>query len=347
MTPVRTLFLGTPDFAGPSLEALMKDPFYEVVGVITQPYSSLSLSSSFSARKKGKKRVHFIEKLVEDKEWTHFFPVFKPSSVNNEAFLKEIHVLEAKLVIVVAFGQILSSKFLHLFFGRVVNIHASLLPCWRGAAPIERALMSGESETGVSLQVIEEGLDTGPLLGERRVKVTDEKDAKALHDELKFLAQDLLHKELKSYVQGFLKAKPQIEFIKEGSRSISYAHKIKKSEAVIGWGDSAHHISCKIRALALHSGAISQRRGKRLKIHRAFPFMWEKSVFVETFLSSSSSNALSFLPGEVVRLEKESFWVSCGEGFLRVLEVQPESRVRMNVRDFLRGYSLELGERLG
>lgn len=326
----RTLFLGTPDFAGPSLETLVGNPFYDVVGVVTQPIKRPGFSRS-------RKTFSFIEELIKKRKWEDSFPLLNPLSVNSPEVLKEIRCLKGDLAVVVAFGQILSQEFLDLFSGQVFNLHASLLPRWRGAAPIQRAILSGDTQTGISLQKIERGLDTGPLLGERQLKLTEEKDARMVHDELKILAQDLLLKELKDYLKGFLEPKAQSEFIKKGKRDISYAHKIQKSEAFIDWKHSAEQISRKIRAFSLHSGAISWRKGKRFKIHRA-------SFDLSETLPNFSSVSSSFFPGEVVKVETDAFWLRCGKGHLRVLEVQPESRSRMPARDFLKGYDLKLKE---
>ena len=339
MSCFSVLFLGTPDFAGPLLQTLVEDDFFNVVGVITQSnenrqFNQKGLRSSL-VKKRRKSRSSFVENLILKKAWDKRFPLYKPVSVNGEDALRTISSWGADFVLVVAFGQILGREFLELFPNKVLNIHASLLPCWRGAAPIQRAIMAGDRETGVSLQVVDEKLDTGPVLGERVLKGIDKMDAKEVHDQLKFLARDLLCVELKEYLNGNLKPVLQEDIMREKGRVSSYAHKIKKSEAFLQWERSAEFLSSQVRALSLNSGAMTLRKGKILKIHKAEVYEPEVRVNEDHEFFSS---------GQVSKVGKSFFLVSCGRGYLKVFEVQPESRSRMKVEEFLKGYGLKLGE---
>ncbi|MES2857137.1 MAG: methionyl-tRNA formyltransferase, partial [Bdellovibrionota bacterium] len=233
MSKVRILFLGTPEFAASSLRRLIADDHFEIVGVITQP-----------DRPAGRK-MQLKASPVKELALLSGLRVFSPETVNTEEFRNEIALLRAESAAVVAFGQILGQKFLDLFPKGAVNVHGSILPRWRGAAPIQRAVMAGDEESGVTLQIIVRKLDAGPLLGERRLKVPDDMNALELHDSLKDLGAELLLREYFDYLRGHLNPVPQDEAL------VTIAAKIDKAEALIDWSLPAKAVHDKVRGLQM------------------------------------------------------------------------------------------------
>jgi methionyl-tRNA formyltransferase len=310
MSKVRILFLGTPEFAAASLRRLIADDHYEIVGVVSQP-----------DRPAGRK-MQLKPSPVKELALAHGLMVFTPETVNTEEFRSQIALLGAESAAVVAFGQILGQKFLDIFPRGCVNVHASLLPKWRGAAPIQRSIMAGDQETGVALQIIVRKLDAGPILGFRRMNLPDEMNALELHDELKHLGAELLHVEYMDYLRGNLTPVPQDESL------VSIAPKIEKTEARIDWSRSAIEIHCHVRGLAMGPFACSLRAGQMLKLHKT------------RVLSENTAGK----PGTVAEASSSCLRIQCGQGVLEVLEVQPESRSRMPVQDYLRGYPVQAGE---
>lgn len=303
MSLVRAVFLGTPEFAKYHLDRLLQDEHYAVVGVVTQP-----------DRPSGRKLV-LTPSPVKQLAMTHSIPVFTPDKASEPQFIEQIKKLNAEVAIVVAYGQILRTSFLELFPKRVVNVHGSLLPKWRGAAPIQRSLMNGDPESGVALQVMVEKLDAGPILGIRRIQLTSEMDAKELHDRMLPLGADLLHLELMDYLRGNLTPVPQDE------SKVTIAAKINPLEEKINWQKSASESHNLIRGLTLQGGGYSILDGKRLKIHKS-----------EVVAGGDGR------PG-FISVEKASgdLIVGCGQGHLKLLIVQPEGKGRMEGREFARG----------
>ena len=311
MSGIRTVFLGTPDIARYCLNSLIKDKYFEVVGVVTQP-----------DRPAGRKMKRQPSPVKEEAVACQI-PVLTPQKVGET--LKEIELWKAEVAVVVAFGQILPQAFLNLYPRQVVNIHTSLLPHWRGAAPIQRSVMAGETTTGVSLQVMVKKLDAGDVIGVRKIDVPETMDAVELYDAMKPLAADLLAVELRDYLRGDLVPQAQ-----DGTKA-TYAHKIEKQEGQIDWNHSAVEIFNQIRGLALGPGVHTIRGGKKLKVYVAK---------VEKHFKKAR-------PGEVIMVDVDSFVVASGEDALRIKTVQPESRARMSVKDYLRGYPIKQGEKLG
>jgi methionyl-tRNA formyltransferase len=309
----RILFLGTPPFAAAALQALLDDGGFEIVGVVSQP-----------DRPAGRK-MQLKASAVKELALARGLRVYSPETVNKQEFRDEIAALGAESGAVVAFGQILGQKFLDLFPKHCVNVHGSLLPRWRGAAPIQRAVMAGDPETGVALQIVVKQLDAGPVLGVRKLALPDEMDAMMLHDKLKVLGADLLVKEYRAYLQGELKA------IAQDEAHVTHAAKIDKAEAKLDWSQSARELMNRVRGLAMGPSAHALLAGAPLKIHRA-------RVAAETGAFAAA--------GEIVGVGATSFTVACGQGTLEILEVQPESRARLSSADFLRGRALAEGQRL-
>jgi methionyl-tRNA formyltransferase len=306
--------MGTPEIAKHCLEAMIRDEHFEVVGVVTQP-----------DRPAGRK-MHLQASPVKELVRPLGIPILTPENVNEPEVLAEIEALGAEVVVVVAFGQILKNKFLEMFPQRVVNLHASVLPRWRGAAPIQRAIMTGDLETGVSLQLVVRKLDAGPVLGFRRFQLTPEMNAFDSYKLCMEVGTQLISVDLMDYLRGNLSAVPQDE------AQVTYAAKIEKSESEIDWKNSAEHIHNQVRGLAMGPVAQTQIRGKALKVHR-------------THVHSSS--AAGKPPGQILPSPAKSMLVQCGAGSLELLDVQPESRSRMPIEEYLRGHSVQVGESLG
>lgn len=304
MSVVRVVFLGTPEFAVPSLEALIEDEHFEVVGVVSQP--------DRPAGRKRKLTPSPVKVFAESKG----LEVLSPEAVKEEDILAKIRDYKADAAVVVAFGQILTQDFLDIFPFGAVNIHSSILPRWRGAAPMQRALMEGDCESGVSLQKIVLKLDAGDVLGTRKVELDDKINAIELHDQLKVLACDLLKVDFMDYVRGNLGGTPQDE------TQVTYAKKIEKSEAVIDWGKPAQEIHNQIRGLAMGPQPWAILSGMKLKFHRS------------AVVNEQGS------PGDILKKTDGEFIIACGEKALQILEIQPESKAKMDIKAFLRGYKV-------
>lgn len=311
MSRIRIIFFGTPEFAVASLKALLEDEHYEVVGVVSQP-----------DRRAGRK-MQLTPSPVKALALQHQIPVLTPEDVNTPEASSQIAAWAGEVAVVVAFGQLLKKPLLQMFPARIVNVHASLLPRWRGAAPIQRSIMAGDHETGVSLQVMVRKLDAGDVLGERKVPISEHLRASELHDQLARLGGDLLKIELMDYIRGNLFA------VKQDESLVTYAKKIEKSEGEINWNCSAREIHNQVRGLDMGPGTWTHRQGKTLKVIR----------------TEVADEALQMSPGMVYRVNHEELIVTCGQGLLKILEVQPESRDKMPVKAYLRGYPVTLGEK--
>jgi methionyl-tRNA formyltransferase len=333
VSKVRVCFLGTPEFAVHSLQRLLEDEHYEIVGVVTQP-----------DRPAGRK-MQLTPSPVKQFALAHHLRLISPDKVRDDLILQEIAKWGAEVAVVVAFGQILPEKFMALFQFGAVNVHGSLLPKWRGAAPIQRSIEAGELEGGVALQKIVKELDAGDVIGIRRLAVGEFMTSMEAHDQLAVLGADLLHVELMDYVRGNLAPTPQ------DVSKVSFAKKIDKAESLIDWKKSAGEIHHKIRALTMGPGSYTLWQGKRLKVlrtqHRALNS-------AETYLKSKgylafqcTATAIGDRPGEICGWDEEAIYVQTGNGVLALLEVQPESRSKISVRDFLKSNPFQKGEVLG
>lgn len=303
------IFFGTPDFAVFGLEALLTMPDVQVRLAVTQPDKP--------AGRGGKIQQSPVKRLAESRS----IPVLQPRSLRKElpAFLEQAAPHGPfDLGVVIAFGQILPQAVLDMPRRGCVNSHASLLPRWRGAAPIHRALMSGDAETGVCLMKMDAGLDTGPVYSREAVPIGPQDNLLSLHDRLGRLGGELLRRDLAAIAAGEVQAETQPE---EG---VTYAAKVLAAEAKIDWQRDALEISRAIRALSPQPGAYTMLRGERMKILAAEP---------RTRRSSAPDRG----PGAISFLDSRGVEVQCGSDVLALLEVQLEGRKRMPVADFLRG----------
>lgn len=305
--------MGTPPFAIPTLEALIRKG-YEILAVVTQP-----------DRPKGRGR-HLTAPPVKELAVAHQIAVLQPEKAWDDDFCSLVRRMEPDLIIVVAFGQILKKNLLNIPGWGILNIHASLLPRYRGAAPIQWAILNNDAETGLTVMRMDEGLDTGAILFQRKVPILKDETAGQLHDRLSLLAGDVIIEALAHM------AHHQIKEIPQDDSSATYAPKIEKSDGLVDWKKPAARISCLIRALDPRPGAYTLLAGAQVKLF--------SSTVVE-------EHGLDGVPGRVVRVTKEAIHVETGQGRIGIREIQYPGKKRLSVSDFLRGFSLPEGTLLG
>ncbi len=302
---LRLAFMGTPDFAAPTLAELVGHG-HDIAAVYSQP-----------PRPKGRglaAEPSPIAKLAA----AHGLEVRDPVSLKDEAAQREFAALNLDAAIVVAYGLLLPKAVLDAPRLGCFNLHGSLLPRWRGAAPIQRAVEAGDVETGVMVMRMEEGLDTGPVLMAERVDI-GRKTAGELHDVLARLGADLMTRTLAAMERGSIVEHPQSE------TGVTYAKKITKDELRIDWSKSAAEVDCHIRALSPAPGAWTMAKNERLKI-----------LYAEPVTGSGA-------PGEIL---DDQLTIACGTGALRLTRVQRAGKAAMDAGELLRGFQLPRGERL-
>ncbi len=307
----KVVFMGTPDFAVPALQKLIETQ--TVVGVVTQPDKPAG---------RGKK---LRPSPVKAAAQSAGIPVYQPKSLRGEAAAAPLREWQPDVIVVAAFGQILRPRVLELPPHGCVNVHASLLPRWRGASPIQRAILAGDAETGVCLMQMDAGLDTGPVYVCRRTPIAPEDTAAALHDRLAQMGAELLGAHLDAIVDGRLAPTPQ-----DDSQS-TYAPMIKKEDGRLDWTQSAAELERRVRAMTPWPGAFTSWQGKMLKIKAA-----------QIYTGSVPADQ----PGLVI--ERRSELIVCtGDGGLRLLAVQLAGKKTMSAADFQRGHQNFVGGVLG
>ncbi len=306
---MRIVFMGTPDFAVPSLQALI-DAGHEVCAVYTQP-----------DKPQGRKQI-LTAPPVKTLALEHDIPVFQPNTLKNEDEQARLRELAPEVIIVVAYGKLLPKAVLDIPPRGCINVHGSLLPRWRGAAPIQWAVIAGDEMAGVTTMQMAEGLDTGDMLLTYETKVGEKETAGELFDRLAQSGAELLTQTLVKLDE--ITPRPQ-----DDAQSC-YAHMLDKQMAVIDWSKSAHEIDCLIRGLNPWPIALTTLSGERLKVFAA-----EKA-------------AGNGEPGTVLEADpKKGLTVACGEGALKLIEIQLVGGKRMKATDFLRGHAIEVGTKLG
>ena len=308
------MYMGTPDFAVEPLEAIIKAG-YEVAAVVTQP-----------DKQKGRgKEVKMTP--VKECALRHGIPVFQPVKIKEPEAVAELEKYQADLFVVAAFGQLLSEEILNMPEYGCINIHASLLPAYRGAAPIQWAVLNGEKESGVTIMQMDKGLDTGDMLLKRSVELSPKETGDSLHDKLMHLGAELIVEALPKLEKGELVPEKQKDELS------SYAKKLTKAMGQIDWSKDAVSLERWIRGLNSWPSAYTFFGGKTLKI-------WEARVAEE-------NGAQKAEPGQVVSVSREGFTVACGQGALQILSLQLEGKKRVLTREFLLGYQVEPGMILG
>ena len=320
---MRIVFMGTPDFSVPALNALV-DAGHEVAAVVTQP-----------DRPKGRgKDVQMTPVKLQALEYG--IPVYQPEKVKDPAFVEILKELHPEAIVVIAFGQILSKAILDIPPYGCVNIHASLLPKYRGAAPIQWAVIDGEKETGVTTMMMDVGLDTGDMLEKAVIPIEEKETGGSLHDKLSMAGGDLILSTLKKLEEGTLVRTPQTD---EGT---CYAKMLTKSLGDIDWNQGAVSIERLIRGLNPWPSAYTMWNGKTIKIWAADVIAGREAA---EFLSESGVPAeTGTAPGTVVCSDKRGLVVCTGGGLLSIRELQMEGKKRMDTPAFLRGYPIPAGD---
>jgi methionyl-tRNA formyltransferase len=309
---MRVLFWGTPDFAVKSLKALIESN-HQVVGVITQPDRP---------RGRGQK---IQPTPVKEEALKHNIPVFQPEKIkNNQEFLETIKKLNPDISVVVAYGKILPEEIINIPKYKTINVHASLLPEYRGAAPIQRAIMEGKDKTGVCIMEIIKELDAGDVYACREVEIIEDDDIISLHDKLAEEGARLLIEVLDKIEKGEIDKKPQ------NHEKTTYAKPIEKSEGKIDFSRSAKEIFNQIRALKVWPKAYAKFRDEEVKI-------------LDAKIVECNVNAL---PGEIIKAdEKEGIVVKTGDGCLLLKIIQFPNSKPITTQDAIRGYKIKAGER--
>ena len=309
---MRVIFMGTPDFSVGALKALAENG-YEIAGVVTQP-----------DKPRGRGKASAMTP-VKEAALELGLTVYQPSRVREQSFMDTVRALNPDVIVVSAFGQIIPKALLELPRYGCVNIHASLLPKYRGAAPIQWAVMDGEPVSGVTIMQMDEGLDTGDMLAKTEVPLDPDETGGSLFDKLSRAGAELLIRTLPALEQGTLTPEKQ-----PLESPTAYARMIRKEDGRIDWHLEAEAIERRIRGLNPWPSAYTELTGKILKIWRA-----------EVLPKESGQT-----PGTVTEAGKGGFCVQTGKGVLRLLEVQLEGKKRMDAQAFLRGFHAAPGMKL-
>lgn len=321
---MKIVFMGTPDFAVGALEALIAAG-HEITAVVTQPDKAKGRSGQLQAPP------------VKVCALRHGIPVMQPRRIKTPEGVAELKKYEADVYIVAAFGQILSQEILEIPPFGCINIHASLLPRYRGASPIQHVIIDGEHETGITVMQMNTGVDTGDMLYKKSIPIAEDDTYETLHDKLMVLGGEAVTEALDLLAAGKLVPEPQ-----DDAKSC-HAPLIEKEMGRLDFGKSAGELDRLIRGVTPWPSAYTFYKGKQMKIWRAVPTD-ETTIRDAKPIRDEDEEAL---PGEVLRVDGDSFLISCGEGALRVLELQMEGRKRMSAHDFLLGVRLQPGEVLG
>lgn len=302
---LRVVFMGTPDFAVPSLRMLVTER-YEVVAVVTQPDKPTGR----------KKMVAFSP--VKQTALEYGLPILQPQRVRSEESLMAIRRLSPDVLITAAYGQILPQTLLDIPHIGSLNVHASILPRWRGAAPIHRALMAGDKETGVSVMEMVLALDAGPVYSVASTKISEEDNVQTLHDRLAQLGAKVLSDVLPRYALRDVVANPQSE------NGVTYAHRILREDEFISWKRPSLDVFNHIRGLSPWPGATAKvTAGDSLKV-------WSAAC-------TNNGGGQTLRPGECILQNQQTVVVGCGDGVIQLFEVQPAGKRRMSAADWFRG----------
>jgi methionyl-tRNA formyltransferase len=339
MAPLRIIFLGTAELSCASLEKLAGDKCFSIVAVVTQP-----------DKPKGRE-LRLAPSPVKVLAERLNLSVLQPDRARDEKFIAELREFKPDLMVVVAYGQILPQLILDLPPHGCLNVHTSLLPKYRGAAPIQWAIANGEPETGVTIMKMDAGLDTGPILSMRRTPILPADDSQILHGRLAQLGAELLIETIPHYIAGKIRPRPQL------AEDSTYAAKIKKEDGKIDWSGPAVQIWNRVRAFTPWPGAFTFLPDPTL-VGRASPRAGVDPSQTERPAGSLAPLQLlkilkaevverSGTQGEVLGADKTGIVIGCGQGALRVLELQREGGRRLTAEQFLAGFPLATGQPLG
>ncbi len=304
---MKIIFAGTPEFAVPALAALIQAG-YDIAMVLTQPDRQAGRGMQLKASP------------VKTLALQHNLKVFQPETLKTIEVQAQIEAVKADVMIVAAYGLIIPTKVLNMPKLGCYNIHASLLPRWRGAAPIHRALLAGDTETGVTIMEVVPALDAGAMVSKAIVPITDADTTQTLHDKLSIMGADLMVKALSELAKNVV-----LPSVQQDESLVTYAHKLEKSEAVIDWKKSAVEISCQVRAFNSFPVTTALFRGETCRI-------W----FANALKGSAKK-------GEIISL-KANIYVGCGDGILEITELQMPGGKRQTAQQFVQGQHVKLGE---
>lgn len=313
---MRVIFMGTPEFSVGTLEALIQEG-HDVCLAVTQP-----------DKPKGRGREMQFTPVKEAAE-KHGIPVYQPSKIRRPECMEELRKYQADVIVVVAFGQILPKEILNITPYGCINVHASLLPKYRGAAPIQWAILDGESVTGVTTMQMDEGLDTGDMILKTEVPIALDETGESLHDKLSEAGAKLCIETLEALEDG------TAVFEHQGETTTAYAKMLDKKMGNIDWNRPAAEIERLVRALNSWPSAYTHWDKKVMKI-------WQAEVVPDDEPTEGNMQDLP-APGTVIKVTKESFFVQTGKGILEVGQLQIPGRKRMETSAFLRGYTLNVG----
>jgi len=319
--------MGTAELSCASLEKLARSQAFQITAVITQP-----------DRPKGRE-LKAQPSPVKALAGQLGLLVLQPLRARDEKFIAELRTLQPDLIVVAAYGQILPQSILDLPRHGCLNVHTSLLPKYRGAAPIQWAIANGDTETGVTIMKMDAGLDTGEIVAQRRTPIQPADDSTTLHDRLARLGAELLVETIPEYVTGKIQPRPQ------PTEGVSHAPKIKKEDGRIDWNQAAKTIWNRLRAFTPWPGAFTFFSGTGILSVRNKP---ETSPATPQLLKIWKAEIVerSGQPGEILSADKNGILVGCREHALRILELQLEGGRRMSAADFLAGHPLPVGEKL-
>jgi methionyl-tRNA formyltransferase len=303
------IFMGTPDFAVPTLQLLIEH--HDVIGVVTQP--------DRPAGRRGDLRPPPIKVVAQEAG----IPVYQPEKLRKQAAIAQLQAMGTPdLYVVAAFGQILPQSVLDIPKHGCINVHGSLLPRWRGAGPLQAAILAGDDETGITIMLMDAGLDTGPMLTKRAIPIADDETGESLHDKMATLGAELLIETIPGYLDGSIQPQPQ-----DNDQS-TYAPQISREDGLINWAVSADEIDRRVRAFTPWPGTFSYWEGKQLKIHNG------------AVIGGKAEQ------GQVVATGN-SIAVGTGDGLFALGDVQLAGKKRVSVIDFVNGYTDFVGSILG
>jgi len=307
----RVVFMGTPDFAVPPLRALLDSLDFTVVGVVTQP-----------DRPSGRGKA-LQQSPVKQLAVTDGIPIIQPEKLREPGAFAQLQEWQPEMIVVAAFGQILRQNVLDLPRFGCINVHASLLPRWRGAAPIQAAIRAGDAQTGITIMVMEAGLDTGPMLSQRAIPISPDDTGQTLHDKLAELGGPLLIETLRGYIRGEIPPQPQDE------SQQTYAPMLKKEEGLIDWTQSAEAIDRQARAFDPWPGTFTLWKGQTLK------------VLAGKALQGKAK------PGHVTKTPDGLIAVGTGDGLFALKRIQLAGRPATAIADFVNGHTEFASAQLG
>jgi methionyl-tRNA formyltransferase len=310
---MKIVFMGTPEFAVPSLEMLNNEG-YEIAAVVTQPDKP---------KGRGKK---LAAPPVKEFAINHEINVLQPEKVRTEEFIQKLVFIKPDILITVAYGKILPKAVLDIPQSGCINVHGSLLPKYRGPAPINWSIINGEKKTGITTMYTDIGMDTGDILLKREIEITNDMTARELNDKLSLLGAEVLKETIRTIEIGKLLRIPQNE------KDATYAPILKKDLGEINWLKASTDIHNLVRGTIPWPSAYTFYKGERVRI-------WKTQVINE--------DLTEYKPGTIIQVSNEGMLVACGKGFLKVKEVQFDSSRRMTVEDYICGHTIDEGEILG